>query len=154
MHQLQRSWVRSQHPSAQWNLRGGRWSSAEYCKKKKKIPPKNTIKKTHKFKCTSTGTVPTLQDKTRSRFLWQKRSISDLAKTFRIWPNPCNPTRSGSKTLFSTFPSVLKASVPPWPINLHTKRDGEKKEMDHLRHYSREAESSWSRVHCGISHLR
>ncbi len=22
MHQLQRSWVRSQHPSAQWNLRG------------------------------------------------------------------------------------------------------------------------------------
>ncbi len=27
MHQLQRSWVRSQHPSAQWNLRGGRWSS-------------------------------------------------------------------------------------------------------------------------------
>ncbi len=44
MHQLQRSWVRSQHPSAQWNLRGGRWSSAEYCTKKKfkkspKIPP-------------------------------------------------------------------------------------------------------------------
>jgi hypothetical protein len=32
MHKLQRSWVRSQHPSAQWNLRGGRWSSAEYCK--------------------------------------------------------------------------------------------------------------------------
>jgi hypothetical protein len=31
MHKLQRSWVRSQHPSAQWNLRGGRWSSAEYC---------------------------------------------------------------------------------------------------------------------------
>jgi hypothetical protein len=31
MHKLQRSWVRSQHPSAQWNLRGGRWNSAEYC---------------------------------------------------------------------------------------------------------------------------
>ncbi len=30
MHQLQRSWVRSQHPSAQWNLRGGRWSTVEY----------------------------------------------------------------------------------------------------------------------------
>jgi len=46
MHKLQRSWVRSQHPSAQWNLRGGRWSSAEYCKnKKKKIPPKNILKK-------------------------------------------------------------------------------------------------------------
>ncbi len=30
MHQLQRSWVRSRHPSAQWNLRGGRWSSVEY----------------------------------------------------------------------------------------------------------------------------
>ncbi len=43
MHKLQRfwDWVRSQHPSAQWNLRGGRWSSAEYCKnKKKKNPPK------------------------------------------------------------------------------------------------------------------
>ncbi len=34
MPQLQRSWVRSQHPSAQWNLRGGRWSSVEYSKKK------------------------------------------------------------------------------------------------------------------------
>ncbi len=41
MHQLQRSWVRSQHPSAQWNLRGGRWSSAEYCtEQKRKNPPK------------------------------------------------------------------------------------------------------------------
>jgi hypothetical protein len=48
MHQLQRSWVRSQHPSAQWNLRGGRWSSAEYCtaKKKKKSPQKILKKKT------------------------------------------------------------------------------------------------------------
>ncbi len=34
---------RSQHPSAQWNLRGGRWSSAEYCTNKKK-------KKNHKKK--------------------------------------------------------------------------------------------------------
>ncbi len=42
MHQLQRSWVRSQHPSAQWNLRGGRWSSVDYTvvrKKNKKSPP-------------------------------------------------------------------------------------------------------------------
>jgi hypothetical protein len=46
MHKLQRSWVRSQHPSAQWNLRGGRWSSAEYCtNKKKKNPPKKCIEK-------------------------------------------------------------------------------------------------------------
>ncbi len=29
------SWVRSQHPSAQWNLMGGRWSSAEYSTKQK-----------------------------------------------------------------------------------------------------------------------
>ncbi len=42
MHQWQRSWVRSQHPSAQRNLRGGRWSSAEYSKKKS---PKNIFKK-------------------------------------------------------------------------------------------------------------
>ncbi len=35
MHQLQRSWIRSQHPSAQWNLRGGKGSSAEYSMKKK-----------------------------------------------------------------------------------------------------------------------
>ncbi len=46
MHQLQVSWVRSQHPSAQWNLRGGRWSSVELVRKKyKKIPPKNIKKK-------------------------------------------------------------------------------------------------------------
>jgi hypothetical protein len=37
---LQRSWVRSQHPSAQWNLRGGRWSSVEYGTKKNPTPPK------------------------------------------------------------------------------------------------------------------
>ncbi len=42
MHQLQRSWVRSQHPSAQWNLRGGRWNSAEY--RTKKNPPKKYFK--------------------------------------------------------------------------------------------------------------
>ncbi len=30
MHQVQRSWVQSQHPSTQWNLRGSRWNSAEY----------------------------------------------------------------------------------------------------------------------------
>jgi hypothetical protein len=45
MHKLQRSWVRSQHPSAQWNLRGGRWSSAEYCMKKNKKSLKKYIKK-------------------------------------------------------------------------------------------------------------
>jgi hypothetical protein len=47
MQQLQRSWVRSQHPSAQWNLRGGRWSSAEYCneQKEKKSPQKYLKKK-------------------------------------------------------------------------------------------------------------
>ncbi len=39
MHQLQRSWVWSQHPLAQWNLRGGRWSSVEY-RTKKKSPQK------------------------------------------------------------------------------------------------------------------
>jgi hypothetical protein len=29
---LQHPWVQIQHPPAQWNLRGGRWSSVEYCK--------------------------------------------------------------------------------------------------------------------------
>ncbi len=43
MHQVQRSWVRSQHPSAQWNLRGSRWSSAEYSTEKN--PPKKYFKK-------------------------------------------------------------------------------------------------------------
>ncbi len=47
MHQLQRSWVRSQHPSAQWNLRGGRWSSAEYCTNKKKKSPQKIFKQSH-----------------------------------------------------------------------------------------------------------
>ncbi len=44
MHQLQWSWVRSQYPSAQWNLRGGRWSSAEYCTNKKKKSPQKILK--------------------------------------------------------------------------------------------------------------
>ncbi len=35
-------WVRSQHPSAQLNLRGGRWSSVEYTVVRKKIP-KNIV---------------------------------------------------------------------------------------------------------------
>ncbi len=35
-------------PSAQWNLRDGRWSSAEYCtNKKKRIPQKNIFKKAY-----------------------------------------------------------------------------------------------------------
>jgi hypothetical protein len=36
-------WVRSQHPSAHWNLRGGRCSSVEYSTKKS--PPKKYYKK-------------------------------------------------------------------------------------------------------------
>ncbi len=43
MHQLQLSWVRSQHPSAQWNRRGGRWSSVEYSRKKN--PPQKYLNK-------------------------------------------------------------------------------------------------------------
>ncbi len=43
MHQLQRSWVRSQHPSAQWNLRGGRWSSVEYSTKEKSNSPSRLL---------------------------------------------------------------------------------------------------------------
>jgi hypothetical protein len=50
MHQLQRSWVRSQHPSAQWNLRGGRGSSAEYCTKEKEKIPQKILKKKKKKK--------------------------------------------------------------------------------------------------------
>ncbi len=57
MHQMQRAWVLSQHPSAQWNLRGGRWSSAEYCMKKiEKIPPKKILKKKNKERLTAIWT--------------------------------------------------------------------------------------------------
>ncbi len=45
MHQLQRSWVRYQHLSGQWNLRGGRWSSVKYSTKKTKNSPKQYWKK-------------------------------------------------------------------------------------------------------------
>jgi hypothetical protein len=64
MHQLQRSWVRSQHSSAQWNLRGGRWSSAEYSmKKNEKIPlPKFTVFFTPVRGAGNTETVFTVQD--------------------------------------------------------------------------------------------
>jgi hypothetical protein len=41
MHQLQRSWVRSQHPSAQWNLRAADEAVLNIVRTKKKIPPKN-----------------------------------------------------------------------------------------------------------------
>ncbi len=50
---MQRSWVRSQHPSAQRNLRGGRWSSVEYSTKKKlkNSPPKIFLKNNKTFWC-------------------------------------------------------------------------------------------------------
>ncbi len=35
MPKSQQSWVRSQHPPTQWNLRGGRWSSVEPVHRKK-----------------------------------------------------------------------------------------------------------------------
>jgi hypothetical protein len=38
MPKAQQSWVRSQHPPTQWNLRGGRWSSVEYRMWKKRKP--------------------------------------------------------------------------------------------------------------------
>ncbi len=69
MRQLQRSWVQSQHPSGQWNLRGGRWSSAEYgMKKNKKIPP---LKKKYLAYCIT----------------WTKRplDIVSLTKPFLKW---------------------------------------------------------------------
>jgi hypothetical protein len=45
MHSLQRSWVRSQHPSAQWNLKCGRWSrwQMNIVRKKKNILNKKKI---------------------------------------------------------------------------------------------------------------
>jgi hypothetical protein len=46
MHQMQRSWVRL----AQWNRRGGIWSSVEYSTKKSKNPPPPK-KKINKNKC-------------------------------------------------------------------------------------------------------
>jgi hypothetical protein len=46
MYQLQRSWVRSQHPPAQWNLRAADEAVLNIVgKKKKKIPQKNIQKK-------------------------------------------------------------------------------------------------------------
>jgi hypothetical protein len=45
MHQLQRSWVRTQHPSAQWNLRAADEAVLNIVRKKKKISQKNILKK-------------------------------------------------------------------------------------------------------------
>ncbi len=73
MHQLQRSWVRSQHPSAQWNLRGSRWNSAEYCTNKKKSP-----KKINKIKKCSVWTVETV----KVAWVWRNRN---LKAKLRIW---------------------------------------------------------------------
>jgi len=45
MHQLQRSWVRSQHPSAQWNLRAADEAVLNIVRTKRKNPPKKYLKK-------------------------------------------------------------------------------------------------------------
>jgi len=47
MHTLQRPWVQIRHLPTQWNLRGGRWSSSEYCKRN--TWKKNEIRKILKF---------------------------------------------------------------------------------------------------------
>ncbi len=55
-----RSWVRSQHPPAQWNLRGSRWSSAEYSMKKNPPPQKkNNCMKLKKKKKEKSGSSHT-----------------------------------------------------------------------------------------------
>jgi hypothetical protein len=50
MPKSQLSWIRSQHPPTQWNLRGGRWSSLnKVLKKSKKIYPFQKIKQCYFF---------------------------------------------------------------------------------------------------------
>ncbi len=72
MHQLQRSWVRSQHPSAQWNLRGGRWCSVEYSTKKLKNPPQKILRKKINNDCLGWNSWSTTRGRysTRSAFTW------------------------------------------------------------------------------------
>ncbi len=45
--QSQQSWVRSQDPPTQWNLRGGRRSSVEYSTQKKKNPKNPSVISNH-----------------------------------------------------------------------------------------------------------
>ncbi len=104
MHQLQRSWVRSQHPSAQWNLRGGRWNSANIVWKKTKKSPKKIFKKNiltafmfiflffFMFFCYSWSlTTPIIWDSvmrlnsscSSCRSIFTSRSTSDTSKGFK-----------------------------------------------------------------------
>ncbi len=128
MHKLQRSWVRSQHPPAQWNLRGGRWSSAEYCtnKKRKKNPPKNIYKKKDvnppSFACNSwqglrTGgrgggeAEKTQLAATKRCYLfsfhcagWVARIQELVLLPRRLWPKSANlSSRDGERTFLCTI---------------------------------------------------
>jgi hypothetical protein len=95
MHQLQRSWVRSQHPSAQWNLRGGRWSSVENSTKKiknlpqkiKKHPPpkKNNNKKISSILLElREGEKEREKERERERNLWKVDTRKELQKEKEI----------------------------------------------------------------------
>ncbi len=117
MHQLQRSWVRSQHPSAQWNLRGGRWSSAEYCteQKEKKSPPffflflpcrvtyslLRTALLSWRFLCLKFREYGEWYklDSTEANFWSKEKNVDPKSKFWRAW--------DGQKTI-SRFSSVMR----------------------------------------------
>ncbi len=92
MHQLQRSGVRSQHPSAQWNLRGGRWSSAEYNMKKQKT--KQTKKKKKYVTCSSCGTCSSRTGVQALLLITGKNTSQAKAFLIRVTYSRLRPTYS------------------------------------------------------------
>ncbi len=115
MHQLQRSWVRSQHPSAQWNLRGGRWSSVEYSTKKN--PPKN-IKKKKFFKISCHETSGPDSDPQHQPFLYS-HVPSGAVYPYAFGP-PRSAQRCGTVTIFYGSGSNFLKVMVPFPVPVPT----------------------------------
>ncbi len=110
MHQLQRSWVRSQHPSAQWNLRGGRWSSVEYSTKKKLKNPPKYIKQKNKKETDLKWKMPAYS----SLKLWS--SGTTLART-RLFIAMFAMAASSQQSPSSPW-SIKKGNVLHWRLSI------------------------------------
>jgi hypothetical protein len=119
MHQLQRSWVWSKHPSAQWNLRGGRWSSAEYCteKNREKIPQKNIWQK--KNLLVEPLTIPQRERKTKrqGRDVWRDGGFQRQQKTCLVFFLFLFHHPRGRRNSWFTFGTMLRTFLCLWFIN-------------------------------------
>ncbi len=122
MHQLQRSWVRSQHPSAQWNLRGGRWSSAEFCTEKKTEKKRLIyVRKDKKFNRNIPPSMHPLGDTPCLAYLLQYSiappSQAQIPAYFSKSPFISSSLQSISSSIFLLFTLFFTWTSPPLPLS-------------------------------------